>query len=160
MCVTVLSTEAVTTIEENAATVQRILEDYNRMHTVPQQRKDMNYKFPEGLFNNEVDLLGSQEAYLNILTEFDNPADFTLLFDQVEADPMRPNNMFQDLSMDIFDWLLFSWLLHIVPLPHAKLQLILVGITTFNYYYTTKLNPLTTKAILMPTRSGKSHHFS
>jgi len=94
----------VTTIEENAATVQRILEDYNRIHNVPQPRKDMDYKFPEGLFSTEVDLRGSQEAYRNILTEFDNPADFTLLFDQVEADPMRPpNNMFQDLSMDIFD---------------------------------------------------------
>ena len=101
--ITVLSTDAVTTIEENAATVQRILEDYNRMHTAPQLRKDMNYKFPEGLFNTEVDLLGSQQAYQNILTEFDNPADFTMLFDQVEADPLRPSNMFQDLSMDIFD---------------------------------------------------------
>ncbi len=99
----VLSTDAVTTIEENAATVQRILEDYNKMHAVPHPRKDMNYKFPEGLFNTEVDLLGSQEAYRNILTEFDNPADFSLLFDQVEADPMRQNTAFQDFSMDIFD---------------------------------------------------------
>ncbi len=92
-----------TTIEENAAAVQRILEDYNKIHVTPLHRKDMNYNFPEGLFNSEVDLEGSREAYRNILTEFDNPANFTSLFNQVEADPMRLNSIFQDVSMDIFD---------------------------------------------------------
>ena len=98
-----LSTPATTTIEENAATVQRILEDYNKMTAVPPHRKDMNYQFPDGLFSTEVDLEGSQEAYRNILQDLENPADFASLFDQVEADPMRSNNMFKDLNMDTFD---------------------------------------------------------
>lgn len=98
-----LSTPAMTTIEENAAAVQRILEDYNKMHTVPPHRRDMNYQFPEGLFNTEVNLEGSQEAYHNIITELDNPADFASLFDQIEAIPTRQNNMFPDVNMDIFD---------------------------------------------------------
>lgn len=101
--VQVRSTPAMTTIEENAATVQRILEDYNKIHSRPIHRRDMNYPFPEGLFNTEVNLEDSQGAYRNIMTEFDNPADFTALFDQIEADPLRPNNMFQDINMDIFD---------------------------------------------------------
>lgn len=92
-----------TTIEENAAAVQRILEDYNRMHTVPPRKRDMNYHFPEGLFNTEVDLEGSQEAYQHLLTGLDNPADFVKLFNQVEPDLVHPHSIFHDLSMDIFD---------------------------------------------------------
>ena len=98
-----LSTPAMTTIEENAAAVQRILEDYNKMHTNPPHRKDMKYPFPEGLFNTEVNLEGSQEAYRNIITELENPADFASLFDQIEAIPTRQNNVFPDMNMDIFD---------------------------------------------------------
>lgn len=98
-----LATPAMTTIEENAAAVQRILEDYNKMHTAQPHRRDMNYQFPEGLFNTEVNLEGSQEAYRNILTELDNPADFATLFNQIEAIPTRPQNVFPDVNMDIFD---------------------------------------------------------
>lgn len=96
-----LSTPAMTTIEENAAAVQRILEDYNKMHTAPPHRRDMNYQVPEGLLNTELE--GSQQAYRNIITELDNPADFASLFDQIEAIPTRQNNMFPDVNMDIFD---------------------------------------------------------
>lgn len=92
-----------TTIEENAAAVQRILEDYNKMHAVPPHRRDMNYQFPQGLFSTEVNLEGSQEAYRHILTELDNPADFASLFNQIEAIPTRPQNVFPDINMDIFD---------------------------------------------------------
>ena len=98
-----LSTPAMTTIEENAAAVQRILEDYNKMHTAPPHRRDMNYHFPEGLFSTEVNLEGSQEAYRNILSELDDPADFATLFNQIEAVPTRPQNIFPDVNMDIFD---------------------------------------------------------
>lgn len=92
-----------TTIEENAAAVQRILEDYNKMHAAPSHRRDMNYQFPEGLFNTEVNLEGSQEVYRNIISELENPADFASLFDQIEAIPTRQTNMFPDVNMDIFD---------------------------------------------------------
>ena len=92
-----------TTIEENAAAVQRILENYNKSHAVPAHRRDMNYQFPEGLFNTEVNLEGSQEAYRNIITELDNPGDFASLFDQIEAIPTRQSNMFPDVNMDMFD---------------------------------------------------------
>lgn len=98
-----LSTPAMTTIEENAAAVQRILEDYNKMHTLPPHRRDMNYPFPEGLFSTDVNLEGSQEAYRNILTELDNPGDFASLFNQIEAIPTRQQNVFPDVNMDIFD---------------------------------------------------------
>ena len=96
-----LSTETATTLEDNAATVQRILEDYNRMNVLPHPRKDMSNKLTEAMSNTEMGLPGSQQTYRNILTEFDNPADFALLFDQVESDSMQPSNMLQDLSMDI-----------------------------------------------------------
>lgn len=99
-----LSTPAMTTIEENAAAVQRILEDYNKMQTnPPPHRKDMKYPFPEGLFNTEVNLEGSQEAYRNMTTELENPADFASLFDQIEAIPTPQNYIFADMNMDIFD---------------------------------------------------------
>ena len=92
------------TVEENAATVQRILDEYNRMNPEPVHRKDMNYSFPTDLFLSEVNLEGSQQAYQNILTELENPDEFQKLFIQVEADPLRPQNMFHDIDLDIFDW--------------------------------------------------------
>ena len=92
------------TVEENAATVQRILDEYNRMNPEPVHRKDMNYSFPPDLFSSEVNLEGSQQAYQNILTELENPEEFQKLFIQVEADPLRPQNMFHDIDLDIFDW--------------------------------------------------------
>ena len=91
------------TLEENAATVQRILDEYNSLNPEPTHRKDMNYSFPNDLFSTEVNLEGSQQAYQNILTELDNPEEFQKLFIQVEADPLRPQNMFHDIDLDIFD---------------------------------------------------------
>ena len=91
------------TVEENAANAQRILDEYNRMNPEPTHRKDMNYTFPSDLFSTEVNLEGSQQAYQNILTELENPEEFQKLFNQVEADPFRPPNMFQDIDLDIFD---------------------------------------------------------
>ena len=100
----VFSSPADTTFEENAATVQRILEEYHRLTAEPPNNKDMNYQFPPDLFTTEVDLEGSQQAYRNLLTELDNPADFGKLFNQVEADPLRPQtSLFQDINLDIFD---------------------------------------------------------
>ena len=91
------------TVEENAATAQRILDEYNRLNPEPTHRKDMSYNFPTDLFSTEVNLEGSQQAYQNILTELENPEEFQKLFNQVEADPFRPPNMFQDIDLDIFD---------------------------------------------------------
>ena len=99
----VITVPASTTLEENAATAQRFLEEYNRLNTVPPHRKDMNYNFPPGLFSTEVDLEGSQQAYRNLLVDLDRPEEFQRLFDQVEADPFHPQNVFQDIDFDVFD---------------------------------------------------------
>ena len=89
------------TIEENAATAQHILDEYNRTHTVPPVRKDLNYGFPEGLFTNEVNLVESEYPYRHLLQELDNPEMFTELFNPVPANPFQVSNAFQDL--DLFD---------------------------------------------------------
>ena len=96
-----ISTPAAVTIEENAATAQHILDEYNRMHTAPPVRKDMNFSFPPGLFSNEVNLVDSEYPYRHLLQELDNPAEFTELFKQVPANPLKMPNTFQDL--DLFD---------------------------------------------------------
>lgn len=91
-----------TTLEENAATAQRFLEEYQRMNVTPPLRKDMNYEFPSGLFTTEVDLAGSQLAYRNLLLDLDNPEDFEQLFEQIEADPFRAQNIFEDIDLECF----------------------------------------------------------
>ncbi len=96
-----ISTPAAVTIQENAATAQHILDEYNRMHTAPMVRKDLNINFPPGLFTNEVNLMGSEFPYRHLLQELDNPAEFTELFKQVPANPLKLPNAFQDL--DLFD---------------------------------------------------------
>lgn len=96
-----ISTPAAVTIEENAATAQHILDEYNRLHTAPPIRKDMNFSFPPGLFTHEVNLMGSEYPYRHLLQELDNPSEFTELFKQVPADPLKVPNAFQDL--DLFD---------------------------------------------------------
>ena len=100
---TVISTPAAITIEENAATAQHILDEYNRLYVVPPARKDLSFQFPAGLFNNEVNLVGSEEPYRHLLQELDNPSNFPDLFNQVPANPLRTQNAFQDLDLDIFD---------------------------------------------------------
>lgn len=94
---------AAITMEENAATAQHILDEYNRMYVVPPPRKDINFPFPSGLFNNEVDLVGSEEPYQHLLQELEDPSNFTDMFKQIPADPLRSQNPFQDLDLDIFD---------------------------------------------------------
>ena len=96
---TVISSPAAITMEENAATAQHILDEYNRVHTVPPVRKDLNYSFPEGLFTNEVNLVGSEYPYRHILQEFHNPAEFTDLFKQVPANPFNLPSAFEDLDL-------------------------------------------------------------
>ncbi|XP_064399542.1 protein cycle-like [Halichondria panicea] len=96
-----ISTPAAVTIQENAATAQHILDEYNRMHTTPMVRKDLNISFPPGLFTNEVNLMGSEFPYRHLLQELENPAEFTELFKQVPANPLKLPNAFQDL--DLFD---------------------------------------------------------
>lgn len=100
---TVISTPAAITMEENAATAQHILDEYNRLYVVPPPRKDLSFQFPAGLFNNEVNLVGSEEPYRHLLQELDNPANFPDLFNQVPANPLRTQNAFHDLDLDIFD---------------------------------------------------------
>ena len=99
----VLSTPASTTFEENAATVERILDEYHKANTQPPHRKDHNYNFPQGLFTSEIDLEGSQQAYQNVLHGLDNPEEFLQMFNQIEADPLRPQNIFGDIDFDPFD---------------------------------------------------------
>ena len=101
ICVPVhVTTEALVAVEDNTVTAQRILEDYSRIHAVPPQpRNNESQKFPESLFNTELDLLDSQDIYRNILSEFDSPADFGMLLDQVQADSINSDNMFQGLNM-------------------------------------------------------------
>ena len=98
-----LTSIAATTLEDNALAAQRILDEYNKLNPVPIHRRDMNYQFPPGLFSTEVDLEGSKSAYENLLMELSDPRDVAMLFSQIEADPRRPQNVFQDLSLDIFD---------------------------------------------------------
>ncbi len=99
----VLSTAASTTFEENAATVQRILEEMQRMNPQPIHRKDHSYNFPQGMFPTEVDLEGSQQAYQHLVHGLDNPSDFLKMFDQIEADPLRQQTIFGDLNFEPFD---------------------------------------------------------
>ena len=96
---TVISSPAAITMEENAATAQHILDEYNRVHTVPRPpvRKDLTFNFPPGLFSNEVDLSGSEFSYRQLLQELDDPAGFTELFKQVPANPLKVPNVFEDI---------------------------------------------------------------
>jgi len=96
-----ISTPAAITIEENAATAQHILDEYNRLHTAPPVNKDMNFNFPPGLFNGEVNLKGSEYPYRHLLQDLEHPEEFTELFKQVPANPLKLPNAFQDL--DLFD---------------------------------------------------------
>ena len=94
---TVISSPAAITMEENAATAQHILDEYNRVHTVQPVRKDMTFNFPPGLFSQEVDLSGSEFSYRQLLQELDDPAGFTELFKQVPANPLKVPNVFEDI---------------------------------------------------------------
>ncbi len=99
----IVSTAATTTFEENAATVQRILEEMQRLNPQTVHRRDLHYGFPDGLFPSEVDLEGSQQAYQHLVHGLDNPNDFLKMFDQVEADPLRQQSLFGELNFDPFD---------------------------------------------------------
>ncbi len=89
------------TIQENAATAQHILDEYNRM-----PKKDMNFSFPPGLFSNEVNLVDSEYPYRHLLQEFDNPAEFTELFKQIPANPLKLPNPALCLSRSGLVWCL------------------------------------------------------
>lgn len=95
-----------TTLQENAEVAHRIVSHFNEVHAPPPpgQPKDMNYGFPKGLFNTEVNLKESQPAYQALLHGLDNPQDFHQMFLQVDADPFRTsNNIFGDFDFELFD---------------------------------------------------------
>ena len=98
----VVSQPSKVTVEQNAATAQRILEDYLKKNAPPPRRKDTNYPFPPGLFQSEVDLEGSAQAYHYHIEGLDSN-DLQQILNQVDADPFKPNNVFDDLDFDFFD---------------------------------------------------------
>ena len=56
---------------------------------------------PQGLFDNPINIDDSKEAYMALLRGLDNPHDFPLLFEQVEADPFNATHpALRDLDLD------------------------------------------------------------
>ena len=100
----ILTTPAATTLEENAATAHRVLEQYQKQTASPPHRKDLNFEFPPGLFpEKEVDLEGSLQAYQILQQGMENPEQFLDMFVQREADPFHQQHMFGDIDFDVFD---------------------------------------------------------
>ena len=99
----VVSQPANITAQECAATAQRILDEYVKFNQPPPQRKDYSYGFPPGLFQSEVDLEGSAQAFHNLIDGLDDNHDLQQLLNQVDADPFKPSNIFNDLDFDVFD---------------------------------------------------------
>lgn len=99
----VVTQPADTTVQENAVTAQRLVDNYLKMTTPTPHRKDFNYGFPPGLFPAEVDLEGSAQAYHSLIDGLENCSDLQQLLNQVDADPFRSNNIFNELDLDIFD---------------------------------------------------------
>ena len=114
-----LTSPAETSLEENAAKAQQMLEEYQQQVAQPQRRKDLNVEFPPGLFpaNTEIDLEGSQQvgsiwnilytkscivwpqAYQILQAGLDDPSQFMSLFTQLEADPFRQQHMLGDIDL-------------------------------------------------------------
>lgn len=92
-----------TTVQENAVTAQKIVDSYLKMTTPPVHRRDMNYGFPPGLFQSDVDLEGSAQAYHSLIEGLENCSDIQQLLNQVDADPFRSTSIFSELDLDIFD---------------------------------------------------------
>lgn len=56
---------------------------------------------PAGLFDGPINIDDSKEAYMALLRGLDNPHDFPLLFEQVEADPFNATHpALRDLDLD------------------------------------------------------------
>lgn len=56
---------------------------------------------PAGLFDGPINIDDSKEAYMALLRGLDNPHDFPLLFEQVEADPFNATHpALKDLDLD------------------------------------------------------------
>ena len=56
---------------------------------------------PSGLFDGPINIEDSKEAYMALLRGLDNPQDFPLLFEQVEADPFNTAHpALRDLDLD------------------------------------------------------------
>ena len=99
----IVTQPADTTVQENALTAQKLVDNYLKMTTPTPHRKDFNYGFPPGLFPAEVDLEGSAQAYHSLIDGLENCSDLQQLLNQVDADPFRSNNIFNELDLDIFD---------------------------------------------------------
>lgn len=100
---TVVSQPADTTVQENAVTAQKIVDNYLKMNVAPPPRRDFNYSFPPGLFPGEVDLEGSAQAYHNLIDGLDSNIDLQQLLNQVDADPFKSSAILNELDFDIFD---------------------------------------------------------
>ena len=99
----VVSQSADITVEQNAVTAQKIVDEYIKMTAPPPHRKDMNYSFPVGLFPGEVDLEGSAQAYHHLIDGLEENQDLQQILNQIDADPFRPSSVFGDLEFDLFD---------------------------------------------------------
>ena len=84
-------------------TTQEIVDNYLRLTMPPPHRRDFNYSFPPGLFTSEVDLEGSAQAYRHLIDGLENSSDLQQLLNQVDADPFKSTNIFNELDLDIFD---------------------------------------------------------
>lgn len=101
--IVVVSQSADITVEQNAVTAQKIVDEYIKMTAPPPHRKDMNYSFPAGLFPGEVDLEGSAQAYHHLIDGLEENQDLQQILNQIDADPFRPSSVFGDLEFDLFD---------------------------------------------------------
>jgi PAS domain-containing protein len=96
-----LTSPADTSLEENAATAKRVLEQYQQHVAPPPHRKDLNMEFPPGLFppEKEINLEDSHQAYQILQAGLEDPTQFIDLFTQVEADPFRQQHMLGDIDL-------------------------------------------------------------
>lgn len=91
------------TIKQNAEMAQKILDEYMKKNApAPPQQKQPSYQFPPGLFQSEVDLEGSAQAYHYHIEGLDTQ-ELQQILNQVDADPFKSSNVFGDLDFDFFD---------------------------------------------------------
>lgn len=91
------------TMKQNAEMAQKVLDEYMKNNALVQpQSKAPSYQFPPGLFQSEVDLEGSAQAYHYHIEGLDSQ-DLQQILNQVDADPFKSSNVFGDLDFDFFD---------------------------------------------------------
>lgn len=97
----------VATFEQNQATAQNAITQMGLDPTNPFAPKPQpplpgqQVPVPPGLFDGPINIDDSKEAYMALLRGLDNPQDFPLLFEQVEADPFNTTHpALRDLDLD------------------------------------------------------------